>query len=68
MIYVIPNTVFTNNVIGDTGLGMEAEEYLSHESIPRVYGTKEIGKLVEIIKDERKKTNGKQETDEVDRD
>lgn len=47
---------------------MEAEEYLSHESIPRVYGTKEIGKLVEIIKDERKKTNGKQETDEVDRD
>lgn len=67
MIYAIPDPIFTNDVVGDTGLGMEAEEYLSHESIPRVYGTKNIGELVEIIKDERKKTNGEQESDEIDR-
>ena len=67
MIYAIPDPIFTNDVVGDTGLGMEAEEYLSHESIPRVYGTKNIGELVEIIKGERKKTNGEQESDEIDR-
>ena len=66
MIYALPDPIFTNDVIGDTGLGMQAEEYLSHKDIPRVYGTKDIGKLIEIIK-ERNEKNGKQEQNPIDR-
>ncbi len=67
MIYLLPDTVFTNDVVGNTGLGMEAGEYLSHADIPRVQGTKDIGKLIDIIKGERKKNNEEQESDKNDR-
>lgn len=67
MIYALPNPVFTNDVVGNTGLGMEAEEYLSHDFIPRICGTKDIGKLVEIIKSERNVKNGEQDKNRDDR-
>lgn len=53
MIYTIPDKIFTEDVVLDTGLGMQAEEYLSHEEIPRVVGTKDIGTLIEILKGEK---------------
>lgn len=66
MIYALPDSIFTNDVVGITGLGMEAEEYLSHEEIFRIQGIDQLSKLVEKIKentfnkeyDSRKNTEG----------
>lgn len=50
MIYALPDPIFTNDVVGKTGLGMEAEEYLSHEEIFRIQGTNQLDELVAKIK------------------
>lgn len=67
MTYSIPNHIFTDDVAGTTGLGMQAEEYLSNYEIPRVTGTEELGELIEIIKNERNQTNGRQNSDQRER-
>lgn len=48
-IYIAPNTIFTNNVLGKDGGGMLAEEYLKNTEIPRIYGTKNIEELINKI-------------------
>lgn len=61
MIYAVPDPIFTNDVVGQTGLGMEAEEYLSHGNIFRIYGTEKLDELVEKINEKtanRKPTGG----------
>lgn len=60
MTYVLPDPVFTNDVVGTSGLGMQAEEYLQHTEIPRVVGTENIGWLIE--EKERRESKGIQES------
>ena len=50
MIYALPDPIFTNDVVGETGLGMEAEEYLNHPNIFRVCGTDQLNILLGNIK------------------
>ena len=52
MIYMLPTAIFTNNVIGTTGVGMEAEEYMSHIEVPRIQGTDGIEKIIGVRGDD----------------
>lgn len=58
MIYAIPDPVFTTDVVGKSGLGMQAGEYLEHNEIPRVVGTSHIGNLISIIKERENEKDG----------
>ena len=49
-IYMLPNEIFTENVIGIDGAGMLAEDYIKNEEIPRVVGTKDIKVLIKQLK------------------
>lgn len=70
MIYAIPSPIFTDDVVGETGLGMQAEEYLAHEDILRVTGTEHISIIVnEIKRRAAQKNNDRSENNgEVNRD
>lgn len=48
-IYMIPNRIFTDNVLGKDGSGMLAEDYLKSSNVPRVTGTKKINELIRYI-------------------
>lgn len=48
-IYMIPNRIFTDDVLGKDGSGMIAEEYLKNSNVPRVIGTKKINELIKYI-------------------
>ena len=50
IIYAFPDSIFTNDVVGETGLGMLAKEYFEHQEIPRVQGKENIGKIIMIQK------------------
>lgn len=67
MLYALPHPIFTNDVVGETGLGMQAEEYFSHPEIIRTTGTSQIGRL---INNTYSKKNIKEELDggEINRD
>lgn len=49
-IYIIPDEVFTNNILGKDGAGILAEEYLKDNNVRRITGTKNINELMKNIK------------------
>lgn len=57
LIYTIPDPIFTTDVVGKNGLGIEVEEYLRHEEIPRVVGTENVGSLIKEINERKKSKN-----------
>lgn len=55
MIYDVPGPTFTNDVVGQTGLGMKAEEYLSKFIIEgadrRMKGEGKLENVIEYSKE-----------------
>lgn len=45
---MIPHEIFTNDLIGDDGAGILAKDYVKCSNIPRVTGSKDISKLIDI--------------------
>lgn len=58
MTFSAPHPIFTRDVLGDTGLGLTAEEYFNNPNVISVNGTKEISKIINEIEKERIEKDG----------
>ena len=57
MLYMLPTSIFTKDVVGETGVGMEAEDYIARSGVKLVKGTGNIQDLLKM-KEERDENDG----------
>ena len=55
-VFLLPNSRFTDNILGKDGAGILADEYMSDQSVERVLGTKNIDILIKKYNIEKNKT------------